>query len=755
MEQACEVSMDAAGYRRGNVQWCYEKLGFSFVALDGKRPTQTGWQSREREALDEALAWAEAGNVGLRTGEASGWIVVIDVDSGGDVSGLDLPETVVAVTGSGGRHYYFRTNRQVGNSVGRLGEHIDVRGDGGQVVFAGSVHPETGQMYAWLEGHEPWQREIAELPEHIIDMLDRDRQQKREASTQRIQRQRSHDQKANRYASFIQRAEVHAVANAVEGARNDTLNKAAFALGRLIGAGYLDRHDVEQELQLAADRAGLDWHEAQRTIRSGLDAGVHQPRVLPAERQTQRLRTQDGQVEVPKLPVSRFRLTASGNADRFMHLWGQDVHWCEQRSSWYVWDGACWREDEVLEAQRRAELTVLALLAEAEESGDDETIKWATRCNKTARPQSEMLQIARHRTAIHHTAWDRHDWLLGVQNGVIDLRSGELLPHDRDQLITRLCATVYDPRAACPQWEAFLGEVMAGDAGMIAALQRLCGYCLTGDISVQVLPILYGSGANGKNVFLDTFQGILGAYGAKAPDSLITAQQHEQHPTEIADLMGRRLVVASETDEGRRLRIGLVKQLTGDATLKGRFMRQDFFEFRRTHKTLLVTNNKPVITEASHAVWRRIRLIPFEVTIPEQRQDKHLPEKLRREWPGILAWAVRGCLDWQQRGGDLGLPEKVTLATDSYRGESDPVGQFIDECCLVAEYGTVAKAELYEAFSRWAKHAGEYVPGGRTFNARVKEKGFEDCFVGDSRARARGWRGLMLAGPESIPGNPD
>jgi len=189
-------------------------------------------------------------------------------------------------------------------------------------------------------------------------------------------------------------------------------------------------------------------------------------------------------------------------------------------------------------------------------------------------------------------------------------------------------------------------------------------YCLTGDVSVQILPIFYGPGGNGKNVFLDTLMGVMGPFAEEAPDGLITARASDEHPTEIADLHGKRLIVASETEENKKLRIGLVKKITGNKFLKGRFMRQDYFQFERTHKTVLVTNNKPVVTESSNAIWRRLRLIPFVVTIPEGRQDRQLTEKLVAEWPGILSWAVRGCLDWQSRQCDLEFPQAVREATE-------------------------------------------------------------------------------------------
>jgi putative DNA primase/helicase len=296
-------------------------------------------------------------------------------------------------------------------------------------------------------------------------------------------------------------------------------------------------------------------------------------------------------------------------------------------------------------------------------------------------------------------------------------------------MVSALCPTAYDPEAPCPRWEQFLLEIMDGDAAMIACLQRMAGYFLTGDVSVQILPIFYGPGANGKNVFLDTIMGIMGPHAAEAPEGLLTTHITDEHPTEIADLYGKRLVVASESEEGRKMRIGLVKKITGNRYLKGRFMRQDYFQFERTHKTVLVTNNKPVVTETSNAVWRRLRLIPFTVTIPEDKQDKHLTEKLMAEWPGILAWAVRGCLDWQKRQCDLALPATVQDATEEYRNDSDHVADFIAERCMVLpeQQGMrTPKERVYLAYCEWCRSIGEDVLSRPIFNKRMRGHGLVD-----------------------------
>ena len=269
-----------------NIRRCHE-LGWSFTPLNGKKPVLPGWQERPRETLEEALEWAAKGNVGLRTGRASGGIYVIDKDPGGDVSGLNLPNTVTGKTGRPEAfHFFFHHDGTLGNSNGKLGSHIDVRGDGGQVVFPGSVHPETGVRYEWVEGHEPWNIEVAELPAHVVELLLAPDKAKgsggREAGPPPLPKAQPPKEPPadalKRYAARAMKFELAAVCSARDGTRNDTLNKAAFSLGTLVGGGYLDRGEVEAALRGAAESAGLGVQEASATIRSGIEAGVKQPR---------------------------------------------------------------------------------------------------------------------------------------------------------------------------------------------------------------------------------------------------------------------------------------------------------------------------------------------------------------------------------------------------------------------------------------------------------------------------------------------
>jgi hypothetical protein len=252
-------------------------LGWSFTPLAGKRPVLKAWQKRPRETLQEALDWASRGNVGLRTGRISG-VVVIDVDEGGDPESLGLPPTVTARTGGNGTHFYYRYEGPLGNSSGKLGPHIDVRADGGQVVFAGSVHPETGRAYEWMAGRSPGELPLTELPPQIIERLQTKAPADRPTSLSSMPLQLG--RRSQRYSTTVLEREIAALRRAPEGTRNDTLNKAAFRLGTLIGGGALDRSVAEMELLAVAEAIGLGQGESRATIRSGVESGMEHPRDL-------------------------------------------------------------------------------------------------------------------------------------------------------------------------------------------------------------------------------------------------------------------------------------------------------------------------------------------------------------------------------------------------------------------------------------------------------------------------------------------
>jgi len=425
----------------------------------------------------------------------------------------------------------------------------------------------------------------------------------------------------------------------------------------------------------------------------------------------------------------RFPLTDTGLAERFAKQHRDKIRYCHPWQKWVAWDGKRWRADDVGAAERLAKETARSILAEAAEEPDDETrdaIVSFARSAESASRRTAMLKLARSEEGIPilPDALDRDPWLFNCDNGTIDLRTGELHHHRQNDLITKLSPVAYLADAESPTWQRFLCDIFNDNAELIGFIQRLAGYCLTADVREQVLTIFHGAGANGKSTLLDAIQGALGGdYAMQAPSDMLMARSNDQHPTEKADLFGRRLVVAIETNEGRRLDEALTKSLTGGDRIRARRMREDFWEFPPTHKLILACNHKPEIRGTDHATWRRVRLVPFNVVFDAEHQDKQLPAKLAAEREGILAWAVAGCLEWQRDG--LGLPGDVAAATESYRAEQDTVGEFVAQCCEVKPGARVRAGTLYGVYREWAERAGEPVIPQRAFGRRMTERGFE------------------------------
>lgn len=318
---------------------------------------------------------------------------------------------------------------------------------------------------------------------------------------------------------------------------------------------------------------------------------------------------------------------------------------------------------------------------------------------------------------------DRDGWLLNCPNGTVDLRSGELRGHDRADLITQLCPVEFDPDAKCPLWEATLDLFFGGDRRLISYWQRLCGYILTGVIREHVLPIAFGEGANGKSTILGTLQGVMGPdYAMKAHRGMLLSTGFESHPTDRADLFRKRLVLAIETEMGGCLDETLVKELTGGDKIRARRMREDFWEFDPTHKIIMATNHKPRVIGTDKGVWRRLKLVPFKVSVPKEREDTTMKDKLLAEYPGILAWCVRGCLAFQEVG--LNEPEAVQAATSDYAAAEDSFGDFLTEHTLSYANGEEKSSEVYARYKTWSEDNGERPMSQKDFKDQMHKRGY-------------------------------
>jgi putative DNA primase/helicase len=436
--------------------------------------------------------------------------------------------------------------------------------------------------------------------------------------------------------------------------------------------------------------------------------------------------------------------TDLGNARRLCRLFGDRIRYVHAWGSWLIYDGTRWARDETGEIHRLARATVRSIYAEAAQADDAATRKalaaWATASESSSR-LAAMVELAKSEpgVAIHHSALDADQWLLNCLNGTLDLRTGKLLPHDRAHLITKRIEVRYDATADAPTWQAFLDRIMEGNAELIAFLQRAVGYTLTGSVREQCLFFAYGSGANGKSTFMETVCALLGAYAQRAPTEMILLQRYGAGiPNDLARLPGARMVVTGEIAQGRRLDEGKVKDLTGGDTMTARFMRGEWFDFCPVFKLWIYGNHKPAVRGYDHGIWRRIRLIPFNATIAEEERDPALPERLRGELPGILAWAVQGCLAWQREG--LGTPDEVRQATESYRGEMDTIAGFLEDRCVLHQRAQTLAKPLYEAYTAWCKEGNEPALSQREVAQYLKHRGLE------SKRMTRGivWFGVGL-----------
>jgi putative DNA primase/helicase len=416
--------------------------------------------------------------------------------------------------------------------------------------------------------------------------------------------------------------------------------------------------------------------------------------------------------------------TDVGNGERLVGRAGRDLRYCHPWSQWLVWDGRRWKVDDTAAAVRSAKATARAILEEAAALGGDELkqhVRWWRESEGSSRINA-MLTMAASEEGIPALPdqLDSDPWLFNARNGTVDLRTGMLGPHRREDLITALAPVEYHPAAKCPAWITILDRIFDRRTELIQFFKRLCGLALTGVVTEQILPILWGTGANGKSTLLGALLELMGEdYAMMAPPGLLLVKRHESHPTERATLFGKRLVVDMESAEGARLNEPLVKQLTGADRISARRMREDFWDFTPTHKLMMGTNHRPEIRETKNAIWRRVKLIPFTVTIPEAEQIKDLPRRLRAEYPGILAWAVRGCLDWQQDG--LNPPQEVVDATAEYRAEQDALGAFIAEECTVNAQLSAKASVLYE---RYREREGCVDLTQRAFGRAMTERGF-------------------------------
>jgi putative DNA primase/helicase len=695
----CSARSAAAGYRR-NQGWCPIPIRTRSkqTALAQLAPYLT------RPATSEELgSWSWPG-VGIVTGAVSG-ILVLDVDGAkgeGELKKRGHPITPMVRTPSGGLHLYFRhPDADVRTGI-RVVPGLDVKASGGYVVAPPSVGP-NGTAYEWIAS--PEETDLADVPEWLMHLLDRPR-----------------------------RTGVAVVGDRIaSGTRNRVLTSIAGSMRRR-GMG-------ETEILAALSVANEGRCEPPLKDDEVRKIAASVSRYEPAGDEIAVSINGRG-----AKASSGFNLTDLGNAERFVANYGEDVRYCYPWRKWLVWTGAQWERDDTGKVHRLAKATVRGIYKEAASAQDEGRRKALARHATGSEAEAKiraMLELVKSEVPVSPDELDADPWLLNAPNGTVDLRTGELSAHKREDLITKMAGAEYILDAEAPNWTAFLERVLPSEE-LRVFVHRGSGYSATGTTSEQCLFINHGSGANGKSTFQEALHEALGDYATRTPTEMLLTKRAGGVPNDVARLKGARFVSASETEEGRRFAESLIKDLTGQDTISARFMRAEWFDFKPTHKLWVSTNHKPEIRGTDTAIWRRIRLVPWKVTIPPAEQDRKLPETLHGERPGILAWIVQGCLEWQREG--LRPPDDVRRATGEYRIEMDVLAGFIAECCEVDLNLWDYAKDLYASYKRWCGDAGEQPESQRRFGGGLTERGFSRDRGGSRGAHI--WRGIRLSEEE-------
>lgn len=442
-------------------------------------------------------------------------------------------------------------------------------------------------------------------------------------------------------------------------------------------------------------------------------------------------------------------LTDSGNAEVFAKTNSQDVRYIWTWNSWYIYDGNKWRPDNCGLIIQLAIDTLRNLAIQAKKKlpkNDAIAVASHALTSESASGLKNMLSIAKSSPALATLPemFDSDLWLFNVQNGTLELKSMAFKSHEREDLITKVAGVSYDPSATCPLWEMFLYKIMNGNENLISFLRRFAGLSLTGSMSEQCLILLYGTGANGKSVFLELLRYVLGDYAMQSDFTTFTASKSQNVRNDLARLVGARFVTAVESEYGQPLAEAAIKQVTGGDAIIARFLFKEFFQFYPQFKLWLASNHKPVVKGGDHGIWRRIKLVPFAVTIPPAEQDPMLTLKLREEGSGILNWMLRGCREWLEQG--LNPPPEVAAAVADYRGEMDMLAEFIAEQCVVGAGEKVKAKVLYKAYRDYCEAEGELTLGKKRFSDMLLQRGFRKDKSGDIV-----WHGLGLRAKASTP----
>lgn len=444
----------------------------------------------------------------------------------------------------------------------------------------------------------------------------------------------------------------------------------------------------------------------QQRKEAALHLGVR-PATLDAEVTATRRDMADPEAALPEFSDDDLAL-------RFSEKYKDHLRYTAKFGSWNEWVGSHWKPDETLHVFTLARV----VCREASQECHPSVVKSISSAATVAAVERLARNDRKHATRVDR--WDSDPWIIATPGGTVDLKTGELHPPSPNDHCTKVTAVT--PGGACPIWRDFLKRVTNNDDKLQTFLQRVIGYSLTGTTTEQALFFFYGTGGNGKGVFLNTISSILGDYASVASMDTFTSSPSDRHPTDLAMLRGARLAVSQETEEGRAWAESRVKAMTGGDPITARFMRQDFFTYQPQFKLMIAGNHKPSLKNVDAAIRRRFNLIPFTVTIPKHERDLDLPDKLKAEWPGILQWAIDGCIGWQEVG--LKAPQVVTDATDEYLSSEDGMSLWLKDRCEFNELYDEQSTNLYKDYAAWMMASGEKPSTQKSFTQAMEGKGY-------------------------------
>ena len=679
--------------------------------------------------------WPNA-NIGIATGAASN-LTVVDLDGKAalaaflQLSGLAALPSKATIMTARGHHVYYRSDGLViGNSAGKLAPGIDVRGEGGYVIAHGSQHA-SGAMYR-LQGWSMWHHTIVPEPvPHWLAALGTATGDKKVAAPAA-----EDNSKIANYGEAALSGELEKLLAASEGQRNDTLNTCAFKLGQLCAAGALDEVDVVVQLTRAAMFIGLEEAEIASTIGSGLSAGKQSPRSpspapAPAE--------EKAEVEVDELAEALAKLphTDAANAERLARRHGDKLLWTPGHK-WHCFDGRIWAPDV---AKRRLTLALDTAEKIANEAAftDDGACRRHALSSQSKGALDRMVSLAEPPLAKPDAALDADPWKLSVANGTLDLRTAVLSPHKPSDLITKIIPTEFDASAECPRFDAFMRHALKDDDDLITFVQKAVGMCLTGSNREQVFFCIHGPGGTGKSTFLNLIREMLGSYAMHtSTETWLASNKNQATQPELARLQGTRMATAIEANFDQKLDEAKLKGVTGGEPITCRGLYQSTFEYVPQFKLWFAVNDLPAARSTADAFWRRARVITFDVPIEAEDRDLELDTKLKAEFPGILAWAVRGCLAWQHNG--LTPPAAVRDATKQWQVKVDHLTRFVREALIRDASSPVQSSFVYTHYTDWCARQGEKPRKTSAFKAALEAENFEH-YRRDGRSY---WRGMRL-----------